>query len=109
MGNGELRENGAMLLHIRPRLFCPFKNVALVDLTIEPLVLQLVGGIDLATGRPYRNKYYTVAYRKQGRKAIDGILIETGNPIEELGYTARWAIEAALLVTHRVLYTALDH
>jgi hypothetical protein len=106
--NGTRRENGAMLLHIRPRLFCPFKNVALVDLTIEPLGLQLVGGVDLATGRPYPNKRYTVAYRKQGRKAIDGILIETGNPIEEVRYTARWAIEAALLVTHRVLYTVLD-
>jgi hypothetical protein len=96
-------------LHIRPRLFCPFKNVALVDLTIEPLGLQLVGGVDLATGRPYPNKRYTVAYRKRRRKAIDGILIETANPIEEVRYTARWTIEAELLVTHRVLYRVLDH
>ena len=49
-----------MLLHIRPRLYSPFKNVALIDLEINPLGIHLAGGVDLATRRPYPNKHYAV-------------------------------------------------
>ncbi len=97
-----------MLLHIRPRLYSPFRNVSLIDLEIEPLGVALVGGRDLRTGRPYPNKHYAVACRKQGHKAIDGILIESEAFIEEFRYTARWAVEAELVVTHRVDYKVLD-
>jgi hypothetical protein len=97
-----------MLLHIRPRLYSPFKAVELVDLEISPLGLQLVGGVDLGTRRPYRNKRYAVACRKQGNKAIDGILIETKSPIDELLTVARWSVESSLLATHCVHYKLLD-
>lgn len=97
-----------MLFHIRPRLFSRFKNVALIDLEVDPLGLRLEGGIDLATRRPYPNKYYAVACRKKGHKAINGILIETETMPEELSYTARWAIDAALSVTHHVRYQLVD-
>jgi len=98
-----------MLIHIRPRLFSPFRNVALIDLEIKPLGLKLTGGIDLVARRPYRNGHYAVACRKQGHKAIDGFLIETATLVDELHTTARWAIEAETVVTHEVHYTLLDH
>jgi hypothetical protein len=97
-----------MLLHIRPRLYSPFKAVELVDLEISPLDLQLVGAVDLATRRPYRNKRYAVACRKQESKAMDGILIETKSTVDEFVSVARWSVEYSLLVTHCVHYTLLD-
>jgi hypothetical protein len=97
-----------MLWHIRPRLYSPFENVALIDLKIEPLGFFLIGGQDLVTRRPYPNKHYAVACRKQGQKAINGILIETLRPEAEIVVTARWAIEAEKAVTHEVHYTLLD-
>lgn len=98
-----------MLLHIRPRLYSPCRNVALVDLAIEPLGLHLAGGVELATRRPYPNRHYAVACRKKGTKAINGILIETAAPLDEFHTTARWAIEAQSMVTHDVHYRLLDH
>jgi hypothetical protein len=97
-----------MLLHIRPRLFSGYRNVSLIDLKIEPFGLHLVGGRDLKIGRPYPNKRYAVACRKQGHKAMDGILIETKSFVKEMSTTARWAIEAELCVTHSVDYKILD-
>src|ERR1700683_4536693 len=98
-----------MLLHIRPRLFCPFRNTALIDLEIKPLGIHLLGGVDLTTRRHYPNKRYAVACRKRGHKAFDGILIETETRVTDLLYTARWAIEGELCVTHSVDYKVLDH
>lgn len=97
-----------MLLHIRPRFFTRYQ-VALIDLEISPLGLHLRGGVDLATRRPYPNRWYAVACRKLGTKAMDGILIETGGRLDELDMTARWAVEASKAVTHRVHYKLLDH
>lgn len=97
-----------MLLHIRPRFFTRYQ-VALIDLEISPLGLHLRGGVDLATRRPYPNRWYAVACRKLGTKAVDGILIETGGRLDELDMTARWAVEASRAVTHRVHYKLLDH
>jgi Family of unknown function (DUF6012) len=97
-----------MLLHIRPQILSSY-HVALIDLEVDPLGLHLAGGVDLATRRPYPNKRYSVACRKLGHKAIDGILIETSARLDELDTTARWAVEASLVVTHRVHYKLLDH
>ena len=95
-------------MHIRPRLYSPFRNVVLIDLVVRPLNLRLVEGVDLRTGRPYPNKHYAVGCRKQGRKALDGILIETEKFVGELSCSARWAIEGEFCVTHYVEYTVLD-
>jgi hypothetical protein len=97
-----------MLLHIRQQLFSEYRNVSLIDLKIEPFGLHLVGGRDLKVGRPYPNKQYAVACRKQGHKALDGILLETKSFVKEMSTTARWAIEAELCVTHSVDYKILD-
>jgi hypothetical protein len=99
-----------MLLHIRPKLFSHCDAVELVDLEIEPLGLFLRAKRELATRRPYPNKRYAVGCRREGRKALDGILIETATrKIDDLYYKARWAIEGELLATHRVHYKLLDH
>jgi len=99
-----------MLLHLQPRLYSPFKNVAIVDVTIEPFGLRLAGGVDLATGRPYPNNHYAVACRKnKTRKALEGLLIEVPGPVDEWRMTARWSVEAECVVTHRVDYKLLDH
>lgn len=99
-----------MLLHVRPRLLLPrsFEKGELLDLTIEPLGLRLRGGAELATRRPYVNKRYFVGCRRKGQKAIGGILIETRRHVSEFLYTARWAINAATLVTHTVAYKVID-
>jgi hypothetical protein len=97
-----------MLLHIRPRIFSPFRHVALVDLEFLDLGISLTGGVDLATRRPYRNKDYAVGCRKQGHKAVDGILIETKGLLDEFHCRARWAIEAEEVIIHDVHYRLLD-
>jgi hypothetical protein len=102
-----------MLIHLSPRLYLAFRNetpaVDLVDITIAELGMQLRGGVDLATRRPYPNKNYVVACKKMGQKAINGILIETPSHVEKFTLVARWAINGSpILHTHRVEYTVLD-
>jgi hypothetical protein len=97
-----------MLLHIRPRFYSYFKNVSLIDLEIEPFGLRLIGGEDLATRRPYPNKWYAVACRKTGSAAIDGILIECPKFIDEFKWKARWAVEAEFAVVHHVTCRVID-
>jgi hypothetical protein len=97
-----------MLLHIRPKLLCPFRDCAIVDLTIEPFGLTLRGDRELRTGHPYPNKRYFVASRRSTRKALDGILIETPEHVPAYRYTARWSIAAQLLITHHVSCEVLD-
>lgn len=96
------------LLHLVPRFFGTFTAVELVDLTIEPTGLTLRGGRDLATRKPYPNKRYSIACRKRGQRAIEGIFVMMGAPVESLDYTARWSVDAEVVVTHRVQYRLLD-
>src|ERR1700738_95197 len=98
-----------MLLHLLPRLFSlQFGIVSVVDVEIPTLGLRLLGNVDLTTRRPYPNKHYAVACRKRGHKAVDGIFIETGEPVAHIDCITRWAVEAKAVVTHRVRYTLLD-
>jgi len=82
--------------------------VAIVDIEIAPLGIKLVGGVDITIGRPYPNKWYKVARRKQGTKAVKGILLETAEPIDKFVCISRWAVAAEFCVTHRVEYQILD-
>ena len=97
------------LLHLVPRFFGSFAAVELVDLSLEPIGLTLRGGMDLATRKPYPNKRYSIACRKRGQRAIEGILVVMKAPVESLDYTARWSVDAEVVVTHRVRYRLLDH
>lgn len=97
-----------MLIHLRPRCFSPFENVALVDLRIRELGLHLIGGRELTTRRPYPNKRYAVACAKVGRKAVDGLFMETSAAVSSFTAIIRWAIEAEFVATHIVEYEILD-
>src|ERR1700738_4447595 len=100
-----------MLIHITPQfLTCDGSSgyVDLVDLRINELGLFLKAGKEVAGRRPYRNKRFVVACRNAGRKAVDGILIETSKPVAEYTVETRWAVQAEAVVTHRVKYVVLD-
>jgi len=97
-----------MLLHITPQFYGPFRQVEILDLRLEPFGLNL-GMRDLAARRPYPNKHFVVACRRAGgRKAFDGMLIETRNHVEEFQYVARWVVNRSFLGVHEVHYKVLD-
>jgi hypothetical protein len=99
----------AMLLHLRPRAFSPLlDNVNLIDLRIDALGLHLRGGVDLAARRPYPNKNLLVGCRREGRKAIDGLLIETPEHLSEFQCVMRWGIEGERVAVHTVNFRVLD-
>ncbi|WP_313025456.1 DUF6012 family protein [Pseudomonas lopnurensis] len=100
-----------MLIHLVPRfLTCELSgyNCEVVDIRIAELGLHLRGGNDLTTRRPYPNKMYQVACRKIGRRAIEGILIETAHPVSEFTAVIRWAVRATHVLTHRIIYKVQD-
>lgn len=97
-----------MLYHPRPRAFALLQTIELSNVTLEPLGLVLLGGIGLATRRPYSNMCYSVGCRRQGRKAIDRILTGVSAPVDVLDHVARRAVDAASVAMHRVDYMLLD-
>lgn len=100
-----------MLIHIAPRFFTGNYAipVQLVDVTVEPLGLVLRDGVDLAMRQPFPNKRLYVACRMVGRKAMNGLLIDTGTVrIKEFEVVTRWAVFAGDVVTHRVRHVVLD-
>lgn len=98
-----------MLIHIRPHLYSQFLTAEIVDLSVEQLGLKLQGGVDLTTKSPYPNKKYYVASRKIGRKAMDGILIETNDVVKEFTMVAHWLHSYGSVVEHVVHYRVLDN
>lgn len=100
-----------MLIHITPRFYTGNYAipVQLVDVTVEPLGLVLRDGVDLVMRQPFPNKRIYVASRKAGRKAMNGLLIDTGTArVKEFEVITRWAVFADDVVTHRVKHVVLD-
>lgn len=100
-----------MLIHISPQfLTCEASgnNCEIVDLTIPELDLALKGGVDIVSRRPFPNKRYVVASRKVGRRAMRGLLIEAPNHIRSFTAHARWAVDAEVIVHHKVKYLIED-
>lgn len=102
-----------MLIHLTPKLNAGrlpgmVNAIHLVDIECKELDLHLKGGRDIVARRPYPNKSWFVACRKRGRKAVNGILIETESPVREFTTVTRWAIAAEMVVAHRVRYVVLD-
>jgi Family of unknown function (DUF6012) len=95
------------IYHLRPRIFCPGLAAQLIDLRIDRLGIHLRAD-ELATGRPYRNKWYKVGRRRIGRKAVDGILLDLSQWPPDFQLSAQWAIEAEYVATHNVTYKLLD-
>ncbi|MGS0621235.1 DUF6012 family protein [Xanthomonas oryzae] len=100
-----------MLIHLTPKFYQPHRQdltVDLVDLTVAELALNLIGGGDLTTRRPYPNKHYLVGCRKIGQKAVSGLLIKAEGHVPHYTVTTRWAVGAERLVSHVVRYQVLD-
>lgn len=100
-----------MLLHVIPRLFVNEPDAPqcdLIDFHCPALGLKLRNGIELVARRPYNNKGYQVACRKMGRKAVQGILIETTQRVREFTTLTRWAVGADRIVNHQVQYFVID-
>jgi hypothetical protein len=100
-----------MLIHICPR-FLTWNDdipVRLVDVTVDALGVVLRDGVDLVMRQPYPNKRYYVACRKVGRKAINGLILDTGmGRLMEFEVVTRWAVFASDVVTHHVQHVVLD-
>lgn len=100
-----------MLIHIIPRiLLARYHRVdcSLIDFSCAELNLVLREGADLTVGRPYPNKTYLVARRSIGRRAVDGILIETPSFVPEFTTITRWAVNGDRVLTHEVRHIMLD-
>lgn len=99
-----------MLIHLKPSIYDgnPIGPCSLVDLTCHEFGLKLVGGKDLIARRPYPNKNWLVACRKVGRKALNGLFIETQVFVREFNVVTRWAVAASHIATHRVRYILAD-
>lgn len=97
-----------MLIHVRPRLYSQVFSAEIVDVSIEELSLNLIGGVDLVTKRPYPNKGYHVASRKIGRRSVDGLFIEVPARVEEFTVVSHWLHSHGTVVEHVVHYKVLD-
>jgi hypothetical protein len=100
-----------MLIHVIPRILLardPRAQCSLIDFRCAELDLVLREGADLTVGRPYPNKTYLVARRKLGRRAVDGILIETADFVSEFTTVTRWAVNGDRVLTHEVQHILLD-
>jgi hypothetical protein len=100
-----------MLIHISPRYYTckrSFGLVQLIDVRIEELGVHLRDGIDIVARKPYPNKYFLVACRKSGRRAVDGLLVDTEQHVPSYTVVTRWAVAAEVIVTHRVKHVVLD-
>ncbi|WP_299496380.1 DUF6012 family protein [uncultured Shewanella sp.] len=99
-----------MKVHLIPSIFNEYSNVdvELIDLSFPELDLVLKQGIDVVVGRPYPNKCIDVVRRKEGRKAINGILVEIPNHIKSFTLVTRWSVDAERVLTHTVNYNLID-
>lgn len=85
------------------------EKYTLLEICIPEINLTLKHGVDIDTRKPYPNKNYFVGCRKQGRKAMEGLLIDI--PEHQNKFTAiyRWNNEEEGIVTHKVNYIVLDN
>lgn len=100
-----------MLIHIAPRFLLQSLNekVELIDVSIPELSVQLRNDIEIRAGKPFLNKKYLVAMKKNGRKNYTGISFLTEKILDQFSVVTRWAINAEHISTHTVQYDILDH
>lgn len=100
-----------MLVHVTPKFYMLYSDFVpeIVDIAIPELGLVLKGSVDVEARKPYPNKCYFVACRKKGRKAMDGILIDTGDRhrLTDVELITRWSLGGSI-VTHCVKMNITD-
>lgn len=77
-------------------------------MNIDDGTLLSKGAAAISARRPYPNKRYSVVCRKQGNKAIDGLLIETDEGKMQIKVTTRWSVGENFIATHLVHYELVD-
>ncbi|WP_180558410.1 DUF6012 family protein [Arsenophonus endosymbiont of Apis mellifera] len=98
-----------MLLHLSPRYYLRYSDIKLdlIDVSIPELNLTLKGDVDIVARTPYPNKCYQIACRKKGRKAINGLFIETDGILTNFTQITRWAVNGEI-ATHKIHFHILD-
>lgn len=105
-----------MLIHLTPRFYLQYCDIQvdLVDIMIPELDVTLKNNVDLMIKTPYPNKCYKVACRKKGRKAINGIFIETNDRLEDFTVITRWSVTGVggegitTIVSHTTHFHVID-
>lgn len=99
-----------MIAHLTPRIYNRFAdvNIELESVYFPEFALTLYGETDLALRKPYPNKCYQVACKKKGRKAINGILLNTNSIPEDFTMVTTWNMDGLHTLTHEVKYTIID-
>lgn len=102
-----------MLIHLTPRFYAQPRKAfligecRLISLQVCELGVDLKAS-DLVSRKPFPNKHHWVASRNIGRKAVEGILIETADHVQTFTSRARWLVNEEHIVAHEVEYTVLD-
>lgn len=99
-----------MHLHLAPKIYAPNVSVApqLVDVRIPEIDLYLEAGLQLRTSKPYPNKGYIVASKKEERSASNGLVVQTPEFLSEFSVITRWCAYSNLTLTHVVQYEIID-
>lgn len=99
-----------MLIHLSPQFLLakiPDK-CSLLGIICPELGLRLTGGTDVVGRRPFPNKRYIVACRKEGGKPVHGLLIKANGHVPEFNVTTKWQSPDGLVLTHSVRHIVLD-
>lgn len=99
-----------MLIHLSPQILLPIitDKCRLIKISCPELGISLTGGVDVVGRRPFPNKRYVVACRKEGDKPVHGLLIQAPAHVPEFNVTTEWCLPDNTLLTHRVRYIVLD-
>lgn len=99
-----------MLIHLTPRYYAKYSDVQVdvIDVEIPQLKLILKANVDIVLRTPFPNKNYKVVCRKKGRKAINGILIESAGELNNFTVITRWAVNGEIS-RHETYYHVNDN
>ena len=102
-----------MLIHLTPRFYAQpgfafrISECRLISLQVKELGVELKS-TELVSRKPFPNKNHWVASRKIGRRAVEGILIDTPAHVHTFTSLARWLVNEEHIVEHEIEYTVLD-
>lgn len=98
-----------MLIHITPRIYIPsaVKSCVITGLKIEQLGVSF-SAEQIATRKPYLNKRFHVACRRNNRRATQGLLFSVGAAPREFTVECEWLINGSACAKHSVEYKILD-
>lgn len=99
-----------MLIHLTPRYYLKYSDVKvdIIDVEIPELKVHLQANVDIVLRTPFPNKNYKVVCRKKGRKAINGIFVETDKQIQFFTVITRWAVNGEIS-RHQTHYHITDN